>query len=234
LRIDWPFLLAVLLAPIFLSGCLKTSYQPLALSSGPQAKEESFFERRVDFQLTNSFFAAAPSCAAIVTKSPASPAIVRLVEESVERHLATRLPRVISGGRLRRVETTLGIDMASESDRRVFARQLRCNVVVEIDLGPVEDNYFVVWAQRGLTINLAMRGIMDGKLLWQARHTAGRADGGLPISIIDLPMSAVRAGMLRGDPELFASIADDAVRRMMKTLPDIRGTASVGGLSTNF
>jgi hypothetical protein len=144
------------------------------------------------------------------------------VERAVERNLAMRLPRVIGGARLRRAETALGIDMGTESGRLVFGRQMRCEALLDIRLSRVQDDYMVLWAQRGLTIDLTLSRIADGKLLWRARHAAGRADGGLPISLIDLPVSAARAGIMTKDPEMFASIADDAARRMMKTLPDVR------------
>ena len=214
--------LVVLLVPAFAGGCLRTTYQPLYQPGAQKAEPHSFLERRVGYRLSDAFYTTAPSCAAIVTKAPAPRAIARLVEDAVERHLATRLPRVIGAARLRRFETSLGIDMKAAPDRRVFARQARCEALVEIHLAQVQDDYMVLWAQRSLTISLTMSRIADGTVLWQARHSAGRADGGLPISIIDLPVSAARAVMVTNDPEMFASIADDAARRMIKTLPDIR------------
>jgi hypothetical protein len=216
------FSLVVLLVPLIAGGCMQTSYQPMN-QTGPQpAESESLFERRVDYRLSDAFFETAPSCAAVVTNGKDRGEVSAHVERAVERHLATRLPRVIGGAGLRRVERRLGIDMQAIADRRVFARSLRCGALVEIHLTQVQDDYMVLWAQRSLTIGLVMTRMSDGKTLWQSRHAARRGDGGLPISIIDLPISAARAGMVTQDPELFASIADDAVRRMMKTLPDIR------------
>ena len=147
------------------------------------------------------------------------------LEEAVERHLVTRLLRVIGTSQLRLVETQLGIDMKTKADRRVFYRQARCETVVEIELIEMQDVYLVLWAQRGLSLRLTMTRVSDEKLLWEARHTAVRADGGLPISIIDLPLSAARAVWVNRDPEMFASIAEDAVRRMMRTLPSLRGVS---------
>ena len=223
---------AILLIPALAGGCLQTSYrplhQPLNLQATPKAESEPFLERRVDYRLADSFYTAAPRCAAILTRTPASRAITRLVENAVERQLAMRLSRVIGADRLHRIEASLGIDMKVKGDRRVFARQARCDTLVEIHLTNVQDDYMVLWAQRRLTISLTMRWIADGTVLWQARHAAGRADGGLPISIIDLPVSAARAVMVSNDPEMFASIADDAARRMMRTLPDIRSASPAG------
>ena len=224
----------VFLLPIFASGCLQTTYRPYSHSDMQKHDSGSILERRVDYRLTDAFYTTAPSCAAILINGSTHRAVGGLVEEAVERHLATRLPRVIGGARLRRLGATLGIDMKAASDRRVFARQARCDVLVEIDLTQVQDDYMVLWAQRGLTISLTMRQITNGKILWQARHEASRADGGLPISIIDLPVSVVRASIVSKDPEMFASIADDAVRRMLKTLPDIRGGASTSSFLANF
>ena len=222
MRTDRLLRLVVLLLPAFAGGCLQTTYRPFHQLAEQKAEPDSYFERRVDYRLADAFYTTAPSCGAIVTKGSAPRAIARLVEDAVQRHLAMRLPRVIGAARLRRFETTLGIDMKSASDRRVFARQARCDALIEIHLARVQDDYMVLWAQRGLTIGLTMSRIADGTVLWQARHSAGRADGGLPISIIDLPISVARAVMVTNDPEMFASIADDAARRMIKTLPDIR------------
>jgi len=213
----------LLLVPLVVGGCLQTSYRPLHQSDAQPDEQSSLFERRVDYRLSSAFYTEVPECAAVVTKAPAPRALSQWVEKAVERHLATRLPRVIAGARLRRAADRLGIDLKIDSDRRVFARQARCPALVEIHLSQVQDDYMVLWAQRRLTISLVMTRINDGKILWQARHNAGRADGGLPISIIDLPLSVARAGLVTRDTELFASIADDAIRRMMKTLPDVRG-----------
>ena len=234
MRSDRLLCFVVLLVPAFAGGCLQTSYRPLNQPAAQTAEPNSFFERRVDYRLTDAFYTTVPSCAAIMTRAPAPRGIARLVEDAVERHLATRLPRVIGAARLHRVESTLGIDMKAAPDRRVFARQARCEALVEIHLAQVQDDYMVLWAHRGLTIGLTMTRIADGRVLWQARHSAGRADGGLPISIIDLPLSAARAVMVTGDPEMFASIAADAARRMMKTLPDIRGADPAGSALAKF
>ena len=217
------------LGPAFAGGCLQTNYRPMPDSGGQGAAEGSLFERRVDYRLSEAYFTTAPRCAAIVASTKAPHAISRVVEQAVERNLALRLPRVIGGARLRRAETALGIDMATESGRLVFARRMRCETLLDIRLSRVQDDYMVLWAQRGLTVSLTLSRIADGELLWQARHAADRADGGLPISLIDLPISAARAGIVTKDAEMFASIADDAVRRMMKTLPDVRGASHPWG-----
>lgn len=210
--------LSCVLVPLTLSACVHTTYRDLGTAGQP----ESMLERRVSYRTAPAFYAAAPSCAAIRTHSPAPAAFRHMIEQTVERHLATRLTRVVGAARLRHAETRLGIDVNTPSGRRVFARQARCRALMEISLTEIGDDYVLLWAERRLALKLTLKHLEDGKVLWSARHRASRSDGGLPISVLSLPISAVRAAHLTSDPELFASIADDAVRRMMKTLPDTR------------
>lgn len=202
-----------------LSGCAKITY------TGMYEKESAtpILERRVAFQMKQAFFHNPPSCAAVVSKSPKVPvAIRRAVEESVERHLATKFRRAIGGAPTRRIAARIAIDLDHPGDRRVFVQQTKCDGLVEIRLDTVEDDYMVLWSSRAVGISLRLIRASDQKLLWQARHKAGRGDGGLPFSPLSLPVSIARAARVKGDAEIFYSIADDAVRRMMRTLPDTR------------
>lgn len=217
----WFRVLFVSIIAVLLGACVQTTYTPMNRIT----EQGSLFERRVAFRLTDAFYDTAPDCTAIMTTGKRRIGVSDALEEAVERHLVTRLLRVIGTSQLRLVETQLGIDMKTKADRRVFYRQARCETVVEIELIEMQDVYLVLWAQRGLSLRLTMTRVSDEKLLWEARHTAVRADGGLPISIIDLPLSAARAVWVNRDPEMFASIAEDAVRRMMRTLPSLRGVS---------
>ncbi len=202
-----------------LGGCAQTTY------TGMDKKESAtpILERRVAFQMKQAFFHNPPSCAAVVSKSAKVPATIRrAVEESVERHLATKFRRAIGGAPTRRIADRIAIDLDHPGDRRVFAKQTKCDGLVEIRLDAVEDDYMVLWTNRAVGISLRLIRASDQKLLWQARHKAGRGDGGLPFSPLSLPVSITRAARVKGDAEIFYSIADDAVRRMMRTLPDTR------------
>jgi hypothetical protein len=190
-------------------------------------------ERRVTYRLAPAFWSAAPDCAAIVGPDPARQGVGPVVEQAAERHLATRLSRVIGGSRVREAEARLALDLRDAGDRRLFARRLDCGAVLEIRLHEVGDDYAVLWARRAIGLTLLLRRATDNALLWSAAHTASRSDGGVPLSILSLPVTAARAAALTSDGELFASIADDAVRRMMKTLPDIRGRALSGAALPN-
>jgi len=204
-----------------ISGCGQTVYQPLGAADSkiPQ------LDRRVSYRLDSAYLHRAPECAAIrVTNATADPKIVAAIEGAVERHLAMRIPRVIGAAATRRTAVGLGIGLKETADWRQFSRQTGCNALMSVRLRTVTDSFWGVWANREIGLELTLTGIGAGQReLWAARHTAGRSDGGVPLSLLGLPFSVGRAAVLTRDEEAFQSIADDAVRRMMVTLPDIRG-----------
>jgi hypothetical protein len=203
---------------------MQTTYHRMESTAPPDA----LMERRVAYQMDPEFYTVAPDCTVIRTRSAAPQPLLKMVEQTVERHLATRLKRVIGGAQRRRIERSLGIDMEMATDRRTFVRQARCRTSVEISLEEISDDYMVLWARRGIAMKLTMKRLADDQVLWAAHHRASRSDGGLPLSVLSLPFSAARAARLKSDPEMFASITDDAVRRMMKTLPDTRQPSLAG------
>lgn len=215
-----------LCAPVLLGACAETTYRGYDATDDPAP----LVERRVQFHLSRAYYRAAPSCAALqFAPADAPPEIRRAISDAVERHLATRLPRVMGIGATRRAALRLAVDLSHAGDLRAFGRGTGCEALVRIRLHGVSDDYFVVWSQRGVAVSLEMARSRDGGLLWKARHRAGRADGGLPFDVLSLPFTLARAARLKGDKEVFASIADDAVRRMMRTLPDLRAVGRPRG-----
>ena len=207
-------------ATLLLGACARTTYQ------GYGAPDESagWFERRVEFHLSSAYFRTPPRCAAIrADPAPAIPAAVRrAVAGAVERHLSTRLARVMGPARTRQAARRLGLDPDDPADRKMFARRTGCDAMIRVRIENLSDDYFLVWSRRALSISLEMIRSADGALLWKARHRADRADGGVPFSLFSAPFAAFRAARLSGDREVFESIADDAIRRMTATLPDLR------------
>lgn len=214
--------LLLLCAGLAVGACTRTTYHGFEASDPPLP----LVERRVQFYLSPAYFRDPPRCAAIHTLSPAAASpVTRAVERAVERHLSTRLERVMGAGQVDRTTAHLAVELSHAADRRVFRRQSGCDALVRIRIDGVTDDYFVIWSRRAISLTLELIRTDDGKLLWKAHHRAERGDGGLPLSILSLPFTAARAARLKGDHEAFESIADDAVRRMMATLPDLRPPA---------
>ena len=112
--------LMILGVAVPLGGCAQTTY------SGMDEKKQAtpILERRVAFQIKQAFFLNPPHCAIVVSKpAKVPPAIQRAVEESVERHLATKFQRAIGGAPARKIATRIAVDLSHAEDRRVFARQ---------------------------------------------------------------------------------------------------------------
>ncbi len=213
-------------ATMLLTACARTTYH------GYEAPDDSaaLFERRVQFHLSSAYFRTPPRCVAIRTAPAAAPAAIpatvrRAVAGAVERHLAMRLVRVMGPARTRRAASRLGLDPDNPADRRVFARLTGCDAMIRVRIENLSDDYFLVWSRRAISISLEMIRSEDGGLLWKARHRAWRDDGGVPFSLFSAPFAAIRAARLSGDEEAFESIADDAIRRMTATLPDLRAMA---------
>tara|TARA_Y100001936_G_scaffold246262_1_gene289883 strand:+ start:44117 stop:44806 length:690 start_codon:yes stop_codon:yes gene_type:complete len=204
---------------LLMCGCAETTYTNM----NQKESAAPILERRVAYKMEPAFFHDPPTCTTIVAKRNNVPGIIRrAVEESLERHLATKFQKAIGGAPARRIAKRLAVDLHHAGDRKVFARQTKCTGFMEVIFDAVEDDYMVLWTNRAVGISLRLVRATDGKILWQSKHKAARGDGGLPFSPISLPVSIARAARIKGDPEVFHSIADDAVRRMMRTLPDTR------------
>jgi hypothetical protein len=62
----------------------------------------------------------------------------------------------------------------------------------------------------------------DGHVLWKARHIADRSDGGLPLSPIGIAVDTFTSAQFSSDREISESVVDDAVRRLVRSLPNAR------------
>lgn len=204
----------------FLSnGCMTTTYR----SMDEPAAEPSPLERPVDYFLSDQFFQSPPLCAAVWAAPNNLPAEVQAaIQRSVERNMAVTFSTIRTVDETISIARRLAVDLTHPGDRRVFGRQTRCGALMEITMDSATDNFAVLWAQRGLGLSLRLIRSSDSELLWAARHFAQRMNGGLPLSLISIPFTIARASSLANDKEAFDSIADDAVRRMIKTLPNLR------------
>ena len=200
-------------------GCLNTTY-----SSNEDAETPSLVpERRVNFFIARAFYRAPPECVTIVTNYKGGLTDVhRALEDAVERHLRVKFSRVLGAPGARSKALRLGLDLNNRRDRRIFSRNAWCNAFADIQIEKVEEQYLVLWANKSVSVSLRITRAKSDDLLWRAHHRASRGDGGIPISVVSLPLSIARASRVKGDREMFHSIVDDAIRRMMITLPDTR------------
>jgi hypothetical protein len=122
----------------------------------------------------------------------------------------------------KRLEKARGIDTKDESGRRNFAKATGCNAYLIWKVVRAEENYFLVWSQRQVRVEVALFRASDDRLFWQAAHTGRRSDGTLPLSPLSLPFAVFEATDFKADNDVLPSMIDDVVRRLITTLPDLR------------
>lgn len=217
----WPISILLGLASLVLAGCMATSYGPYTEAHA----DPSFLERRVAFRVDRAFHRDPPSCATILPLRRAPSArLAATIERALARHLSQRLPRVIGPPERRLRERRLAVDLSHPEDRRAFARAADCPAFVQGTLYQASDDYAVVWARRGFGLQVTMTRAGDETVLWQARHLAMRADGGVPLSPVSAALAGFNAARFHADTDMEESLADDVARRIAASLPDVRYT----------
>jgi hypothetical protein len=206
------------------AACAETRYQ--AYDANPAAG--SPFDRTVEFQLTRAFFEDPPACATVLSFAAASGSgdggagEGALVEDAVSRHLSLKLARVIGPHSRDRLARDMAVDLVDPRHRAAFARNARCDAFVTVRPWGGEGMFAVFWTQARIGIEIEMTRARDGRLLWKARHSATRSEGGLPLSPFAAAFSLFEVGRFETDGDMPASIIEDAVRRVATTLPDAR------------
>jgi hypothetical protein len=209
---------AVALLGLVLQACTGVAYRPLD-SPEPAAPP---WQREVRYALDPAFFHDPPACVVVLPTEGGPDALAEAVEAAFTRSLSVKVPRVIGAVGRNRMTRPLGLDLTAEDGRRRFARQAGCPFVATSTVTAAGAVFALVWAQVTFGLTLEIRRAVDDQAVWTARHEARRGDGGLPLSLPSLGSAAARAGMTLGDEEANASMVDDALRRMMATLPDLR------------
>ena len=218
-KIAWRLAL-LLLAGLLLAACQSTTYRPVTRHEAPTA---SPMDRRVDFHVDKELYRDPPDCVVVLpTKGIDDPGLARRIAAAYGRRLAGRVDRVILPQQRRRLARASALDLEHEADLRRFAALQRCAFHARAVNGRMSDSYMVVWSEKRIGFTLSLSRTSDEKALWWASHTARRGDGGLPMSPLSLLGSAAVAGSFHADEEIVDSLIDDALRRMIRTLPDMR------------
>jgi hypothetical protein len=76
----------------------------------------------------------------------------------------------------------MAVDIVSPVDQDALMNGLGCDAFVTMEVIGPGQSYLVVWSEVRIGIEVRMIRAGDRRLLWRARHIAGRSEGGLPIS----------------------------------------------------
>ena len=115
----------------------------------------------------------------------------------------------------------MAVDLDTASGRRRFGILARCDTAVDISSKGFETTFVLVWAQARLSLSARLFRLRDDVELWHGTHAANRSEGSIPLSPISIPVSAFSAGKFHSDQDVFPSMADDAARRLLASLPDV-------------
>lgn len=236
----------VMCAGLMLVGCGPTAHRPVAgFNQGPVSQAHlseapdrmaveagpSPLTREVVHQLSHGFWVAAPSCVLVLpaarsASEPQNTGSARMVERAVARHLHQKFDRVIGPDRREAMLHELVLDPTHPGDLERFGNLSGCRHVVRITPAS-EVSWTPIWTEARVSIALSLTPIDGDEVLWRAAHIARHGDGGLPLSPLSIVMATANAAALASDADLIPSLIEDAVRRTMRTLPDIRRMAAI-------
>jgi len=216
----WLTAMSLLLVAGALNACIQTNYR--SLDASPES--ETPFSRDVYYQVADAFYADPPQCVVVLPPMDAEvPAgLADLIEQTLALRLGQKVARVIGPRERRTAERELALDTRDPKDRRYLARTQRCPAYLEWRLKEVSDSHFLVWSQKRIGLEVRLARADDDTILWQAAHITRRSDGGLPLSLLSLPIAAAEATMFNQDADQLPSMIGDVVRRLLVTLPDSR------------
>ena len=211
---------ALLIVTLLLGACAGTRYVPYK-----EGEEQDVLSRTVAYEIDREFYVNIPDCVLVMPlEADGSQApYARLVESELSRQLKGKFNRVIGPVERRMASRAQAVDISNPDDRRVLAKSLNCHAFVFtklIDPGPT---YLLVWSQVSVGMDVRLERVTDGRVLWRARTEASRSKGGLPLSpfsILANGFSSVR--FAADEADVTASVISDAVRRIVRTLPDAR------------
>jgi hypothetical protein len=213
----------ILIAPMslcLLSGCVRTTHS--AYDSGGEKTQA--FERQVRFDVRDRFYRDPPRCTTVLSVQGAGPAgFKEQVARAAARHFSGKVERVIGPFGRQRLTRRLAFNLSHPGDRRHYASRMRCGHFVGPTVDPVEESFALIWAGPNIGLSLTLTGVEREDILWRGSHQTTRGDGGLPISPLALGGAMIRAARARGDTDQVPSMIDDVLRRMLKTVPDVRG-----------
>lgn len=220
MRRSWLTVAALLSVAGMLNACMQTNYRSLDAS----ADSGVLFSRDIYYHIADAFYDDPPECAVVLPPADTGVplGLTTLIEQSLALRLGQKINRVIGPLERSKIERELALDTRDLNDRPYLARTEHCRAYLAWRLVEMNDNHFFVWSRKQIGLEVRLVSADEDTILWQASHTAHRSDGGLPLSLLSLPIAAAKATLFSQDADQLPSMIDDVVRRLAVTLPDVR------------
>ncbi|MDV7338361.1 hypothetical protein RYZ26_02050 [Terasakiella sp. A23] len=174
----------------------------------------------VNFKVSGMLYRDPPDCVAVLPAvATDQPEMAKMLSVALARHLGEKVDRVIFPRKRAAIEKRDGLDLSDKGDRRRFSYRTKCRFYARAELYDLGDEFVGVFAEKHVGVRLDLMRFEDDEPMWQAAHTVWRADGGVPSSPLGLLGGFASAARFKGDAEILPSLVDDAMRRMIRTLP---------------
>ena len=164
--------------------------------------------RTVAVEVDDAYFSDFPDCTIIMpTRTAAGLENFKpLVEEALGHHMTKKVSRVVGRTERDLRARQASLEVGRTKDRKGLAEATECKTLLYSRVvGPGHTN-LVVWSQIQIGLEVVML----------------RAADGLPLSPIGIVIDAYSSAQFSSDREIAESVVDDALRRLVRSLPDAR------------
>ena len=212
---------SVLAAALFLSGgCARTEYVDL----GKEKSDLISPLRHVGVKLDPDYIDDFPDCTIVLASETADGLefLGPVVEETLARHLSKKMTRVVDPYERENLAYQYSLDLRHEHDQEELADIAGCDTLLNSHVVGSGMTSAVVWSRIEIGIETLMRRPIDGRVLWRARHTADRSIGGIPFNPLSGVVETYRSLNFAADSDVAESVIDDAIRRVVRSIPDSR------------
>ena len=212
---------AILAIGFVVAGCARTSYVGYDKET---ASVPGVPLRTVAVQVDDAYFSDFPDCTIIMpTRTVAGLEYFKpLVEEALGHYMTKKVSRVVGGTERNLRARQAALEVGRMEDRKGLAEATGGETLLYSRVVGPGHTYLVVWSQVQIGLEVVMLRAADGHVLWKARHIADRSDGGLSLSPIGLVVDTYSSSQFSSDREIAESVVDDAVRRLVRSLPNAR------------
>ena len=123
-----------------LTACTEISYIERGNAQAVIIDNDAGFARQVDYHLAPAFYETPPACIMIYPSrlENVPHPVIQTIDESVGRHLSSRVDRVIDARRTSGEARERVYDLANVNDRQRLASSLGCDTYAEVDTAKID------------------------------------------------------------------------------------------------
>ncbi len=216
--IRWGVMVAA--AVLVIGGCTGTRYVDFE-----DAEVVSHLPgRTVAVEIDREYYEDYPDCVVVMPPSaaPGLGRIAGLVEAALASRLTRKVTRVVGAVERDSAIRRMAVDPLRPGDREFLLKTLGCGAFITTEVSGPGNAYYLVWSEFRIGLDARLFRARDGRLLWRARHVADRSGDGLPLLPIGAVVETFSPTRFSADADVVGSVVDDAVRRIVVSLPDSR------------